>query len=343
MHTGELVFNQSWPIAAGERRAAWPGRAKRLAGRIAGHFWTIASALKAAVMPEIAPASRPFVVTIDDPQFGPVRLNGLLSEVEASDTLVLIVHGLAGDANSPYCVAAARAAAQAHFSALRLSLRGADLSGEDLYHGGLTEDLRAALAHPELAHYSRIFLLGYSFGGHLTLRAAVDQIDPRVRAVAAICPPLDLKATMISCDAPLLRPYRWNLNRAMNKVYAKTAARRRLPTPVAAIKRASTCEEWNALAIVPRFGFRNLDDYYQRASVSAVLHHLRIPSLMIACENDPIVLPETLRPALTYASSALSVRWVERGGHVYFPPDLDLGQGGNLGLEAQVMRWLGRQ
>jgi len=343
MHTGELAFNQSWPIAIGERRTARPRRTNRLIGKLGGHFWTLASALKAAMVPEVAPASRPFVVMVDDPQFGSVRLNGLLSEVEAANTLVLIVHGLAGDANSPYCVAAARAAVQAGFSTLRLSLRGADLSGEDLYHGALTEDLRAALAQPELARYSCVFLLGYSFGGHLTLRAAVDQVDPRLRAVAAICPPLDLKATLASCDAPSLRPYRWSINRTMNKVYAKTAARRRLPTPVAAVKRARTCAEWNVLAIVPRFGFQNLDDYYQRASVSTVLHRLQIPSLMIACENDPIVLPETLRPALANASSALSVRWIERGGHVYFPSDLDLGQGGKLGLEAQVMRWFGQQ
>ncbi|HKQ77946.1 MAG TPA: alpha/beta fold hydrolase [Blastocatellia bacterium] len=344
MSTGDLAVNQSWSGVIGDSRAKRPGRFRWLIGLIAGHFWTIAPAMKAALMPAPAPApeARPLKVTVDDPRLGSVRLNGLLSEAPASDTLVLIVHGMAGDANSHYCVTAARVVAEAGFSALRLSMRGADLSGEDIYHGGLTGDLTAVLASPELARYGRVFLLGYSFGGHLTLRAAVDRIDPRLRAVAAICPPLDLKATMRSCDSLSRRFYRWNINRAMNKSYARTAARRNLPTPVEALKRARTCDEWHSLAIAPRFGFRDADDYYRRVSVAADLHRLRVPALVIACENDPIVEPETLHAALADASRALIVRWVARGGHVYFPADLDLGQGGPLGLEAQVMRWLSR-
>ena len=129
----------------------------------------------------------------------------------------------------------------------------------------------------------------------------------------------------------------------MNKSYARTAARRKLPTPVAALKRARTCDEWHSLAIAPRFGFRGADDYYRRVSVATDLHRLRIPSLIVACENDPIVEPETLHSALAGASGALSVRWTKRGGHVYFPSNLDLGQGGEPGLEAQVMRWFSRQ
>jgi predicted alpha/beta-fold hydrolase len=343
MSTGELAFNQSWPGVIGDSRAERPGRFRRLIGLIAGHFWTITPAMTGALMPAPAPEARSLSVTVDDPLLGSVRLNGLLSEAPASDTLVLIVHGMAGNANSPYCVSAARAAAKAGFSALRLSLRGADLSGEDIYHGGLTGDLKAVLVSPELARYGRVFLLGYSFGGHLTLRAAVDRIDPRLRAVAAICPPLDLKATMRSCDAPSRRFYRWNINRAMNRSYARAAARRKLPTPVAALKRARTCDEWHALAIAPRFGFKDPDDYYRRVSVATDLSRLRIPSLMVACEYDPIVEPETLHAALADASGALIVRWVARGGHVYFPADLDLGQGGPLGLEAQVTSWLSQQ
>jgi hypothetical protein len=33
---------------------------------------------------------------------------------------------------------------------------------------------------------------------------------------------------------------------------------------------------------------------------------------------------------------------VERGGHIYFPSDLDLDFGSELGLEPQVLNWLSR-
>jgi predicted alpha/beta-fold hydrolase len=271
-----------------------------------------------------------------------VRISGLLADSPKSDTLALIVHGLAGSANSWYCAAAARAAWQAGYSSLRLSMRGADGSGEDIYHGGLTDDLKAALASAELSRYRRIFLLGYSFGGHIVLRAAIEEIDPRIRAAAAICPPLDLKATMESCDAPSRRLYRRCINSGLNTNYARAAARRKLPTPVEDLKRARKCGEWNAAAIVPRFGFNSLEDYYHRASVSTDIHRLRTASLIVASLNDPIVSPEILFPTLNNAPPALKVCWVRQGGHISFPAKLDLGQGGRLGLEAQVMRWLSR-
>jgi hypothetical protein len=63
----------------------------------------------------------------------------------------------------------------------------------------------------------------------------------------------------------------------------------------------------------------------------------------VAGRHDPIVPAETLTPALTGASSGLTVKWAERGGHVYFPPSLDLQQTGPLGLEHQVIGWLGKQ
>lgn len=334
-NTGQIALD-SWQQP---RRS----RGTRLRDRLAGHFWTIAPALKAALMPQPAPAAEPFQAVVDDPVVGPVQLNGWLSEVPTSETLALIVHGLAGNADSHYCLAAARAAEQAGFSSLRLSLRGADGSGEDIYHGGLIEDLKAALASPSLARYRRVFLVGYSFGGHLALRAAIEGIDPRLQAVAAICPPLDLKATMKACDAPERRLYRRSINSALNKNYARVAARRKMPTPLSVLKRAQTCDEWNALAIVPRFGFASLSDYYERTSVATDIHRLRLPALIVASENDPIVRPEDVRHALSGASPALSVHWVRRGGHVHFPSDLDLKQGGTLGLEAQVYRWLSRQ
>jgi len=121
---------------------------------------------------------------IKDPVMGHVRLTGLLSVVAGADTIVVIVHGLSGNASSRYCASAARAAEQAGFSSLRLSLRGADYSGD--------EDVWGALAAPAIARYRHVLLLGYSVGGHIVLRAAIEQLDDRVRAAAAICPPLDL-------------------------------------------------------------------------------------------------------------------------------------------------------
>ena len=83
----------------------------------------------------------------------------------------------------------AAAAEMAGLSCLRMNLRGSDRMGEDYYHGGLTVDLHAALASSEAQRYRRIYLLGYSLGGHVVLRLATEPADPRLVAVAAVCAP----------------------------------------------------------------------------------------------------------------------------------------------------------
>lgn len=316
--------------------------AKRFFDRISGHFWTVSPALLAGLRGPAAPPERAFQTVLEDPAVGPVRLTGLLSEVAGSDTVVLIVHGLAGNALSPYCAKAAYASAKAGFSSLRLSLRGADGSGEDIFHGGTVQDLRAALAAPEMACYRRVVLLGYSVGGHIALRSAIDEIDPRLRAAAAICPPLDLTAATAAFDHPARRLYRRHIFRGLNKAYAAAAARGRVRVPAAVVERARSCRERDALTVVVRFGFRSVADYYQRESVAPRLCRLRVPSLVVAAPHDPIVPAETILPATADASCALSIAWAERGGHVYFPRSLDLDEPGPLGLEHQVIRWLSK-
>lgn len=325
-------------------RPAWQSAppARRRLGTIAGHLWTVVPALLSFVQPAARPRARRFSTVVRDPVMGQVRLTGLLSEVRGSETIVLIVHGLSGNATSPYCTSAARAAEQAGFSSLRLSLRGADYSGEDILHGGLTQDVWAALAAPELARYRHVLLLGYSVGGHIVLRAAAEGRDARVRAAAAICPPLDLDRATIAFDHPARTPYRRHIFSGLNKAYAATAARGRALVPAAVVARAQSCRERDFLTVVTRFGFRSVEDYYARESVASRLPSLRLPSLVVASRHDPLVPTDTVVPALACASGALSVAWVEDGGHIYFPKTLDLGESGPLGLEPQVVRWLAK-
>jgi predicted alpha/beta-fold hydrolase len=268
-----------------------------------------------------------------------VRLRGLLHETPGADALVLVLHGLTGSAESKYCALAARAATAAGLSSLRLSLRGADRSGEDITHAGLTDDVWAALASPEIARYRAVHILGYSAGGHIALRAAAARRDPRLRAVAAVCPPLDLAEASRALDAPARRLYKRHLFAGLDAIYEATAARRRLPVPAARVRRARSLRERDELTVVPRFGFASVADYYEHESARSWLDRLEIPTLVVASRADPIIPAASLERALARAGRALTLRWAP-GGHVHFPAGLDLGFGGPTGLEGQVVRWL---
>jgi len=306
------------------------------------HAWTVAPTLIHRVLGRQAPQAEPWETTLHDPVAGVVRLTGRLRRGANGNTVLVVLHGLGGSHASFYAVRAARAAEQAGLDCLRLNLRGADRSGQDYYHAGLTADLEAALASPGLASYRRVFVLGYSLGGHMALRYATGRLDPRVHAVAAVCSPLDLEACCEAIDRPEMWVYRRYLLAGLNRIYARVAQRRPVPTPPAQARRIRTLRAWDDAVVAPRHGFASAHDYYSQTSVGPRLGQLAVPCLLVAAERDPMVPLNTLRPWLYPAPPSLEFHLAREGGHVGFPAGLDLEQDAPRGLEGQVMGWLQR-
>eukprot|EP00045_Choanoeca_perplexa_P006863 m.59753 g.59753 ORF g.59753 m.59753 type:complete len:113 (-) comp13823_c0_seq5:167-505(-) len=55
-----------------------------------------------------------------------------------------------------------------------------------------------------------------------------------------------------------------------------------------AILTASTVREFDSLAIVPQFGFKDVDDYYSQASPLQYAHRITVPTLAINAVDDPV-------------------------------------------------------
>jgi uncharacterized protein len=314
-------------------------RQLRLRAPLAAHAWTIGPNLLARFAAKLAPAALPWSTDLEDPLQGPVRLTGLL-QPGVADACLVLVHGLGGSYDRPYCVNGAWAAQRAGLPCLRFGLRGADRSGEDFYHGGLTADLEAAVGSPALAHFKRLYVLGYSLGGHVTLRYALGSPDPRVVAVAAICAPLDLDLGARSIDSKRSALYRRHVLSGLNQIYSAVARRKSVPTPLTRVLAARTIREWDGLTVVPRYGFENAEDYYASVSVGPRLRDLRLPALLVQSKHDPMVPLWTYQQHLTHASKHLEVRTLGEGGHVGFPrvrlhPHAQPGV-----LEDQLLAWL---
>lgn len=305
-----------------------------------GHFYTIAPVVRHRIKQRHISNSTEFEQRIDDPTLGPVRLTGRL-HAAPSETLFVIVHGLGGDVESHYVLDAAAAGDAAGVAVLRLHLRGADRSGEDLYHAGLSQDILSILASPILQQYKRIVLLGYSLGGHIVLRAATEKaLDSRVSAVAAICPPLDLRRGVEAIDAPERIVYRQHILRSIKEVYASVAKRRKMHLPVSEIRKIRSIRDWDENVVAPRFGFRGAEHYYADMSVCWRLSSLAVPTLLIAARHDPMVPEDTVLPALQAPPPMLDVRWIDVGGHVGFPKNVNMGDGTPGSLEPQALAWL---
>lgn len=298
---------------------------------VAGHYWTIVPTLARHLWPVRVSKSQPWEATVHDPQRGPVRLTGELREIGEAKGLVIVIPGLGGNTKSAYVRQAVRDLGRTGWSTLVVPQRGADLRGEDYYHASLSADLHAAAGSPAARRYDRVFCLGYSMGGHVTLRFAADPPPPHVRAVAAICSPIDLFAAQRFFDRPGCWLYRWHVLRALKKVYRAVHARGLAPTPLTDLLAARRIRDWDTLAIVPRFGFRDANDYYARASVAPHLDALAVPSLLLLSTRDPMIAADDVRRALPDQAPQLTVQWHATGGHVHFPR--------RFGLIERVSAW----
>ncbi len=313
-------------------------------GMLRGHLWTIAPNLRHQLRPLRAPASEPWSTIIDDPQVGPVQLTGELQHTAQRDAICVLVHGLGGSIDSQYMIRAASVLSARGVGCLRLGLRGADRQGDDFYHAGLTTDLEAAIASPQLADYQRVYVLGYSLGGHMTLRSGLAPQDSRVRAVASICAPLDLAASAMAIDHPRRRVYCNHVLAGLKEIYREVAERRPVPTPWPIVEQLKTIREWDRHVVVPRHGFASVDDYYDSQSAGPRLADIHVPAMIVACTGDPMIPPPTLHPSLSAPlPDHVHTHWVRGGGHVAYPARVKLGQPGPRGIEHQILTWMERQ
>ena len=293
-----------------------------LRATVAGHVWTVLPHLQAQLGTLVSGPSPgvegPWSTNVVDPQVGSVRLTGRLRVCEGADTVAIVLHGLGGSAESGYCRAIERAITSAGWSCLRVNLRGADRLGGDLYHAGLASDLAAIIDSDLLAGYRRVFLIGFSLGGHVALWHGLDP-DPRVAGITAICSPMDLGAGARSLDQPRSLLYRRHVLRELKRSYRQVARRSEVPTEPRVVDRVTTIRQWDAATVVPRFGFADVEDYWGTASVGSRLPALKVRALYVGAPSDPMVPASTVRPSLDAARGLVTQRWLEGAGHVGFP------------------------
>ncbi|MGO1117347.1 YheT family hydrolase [Rhodovibrionaceae bacterium A322] len=253
---------------------------------------------------------------------------GRLHRPQASDQqvarpLVLLLHGLTGDENSPYMRETAAHFLEQGWPVLRLNLRGAGPSKDlckSLYHSGRSEDFCEVLA---LLQQNRGELLqagycaiGYSLGGNLLLKALAESDLPLAPlAAASVSGPLDLKKTALRLDVWRNRPYQKNLLKNM-----RAELKGKLPDDLdRAARAAKSVYDLDDRVTAPWHGFRSADDYYRRSSAGARLKEIKHPTLIIHADDDPWV-PVALYRSLEWWQPGHPVQLVvtRSGGHVGF-------------------------
>jgi predicted alpha/beta-fold hydrolase len=256
----------------------------------------------------------------------------------------LLLHGICGDHRASYLVRTVARLNRQGVRTFRLDQRCCGASwglAARPYHAGISGDAAAALRWIDrLCPTSPTCLVGYSMGGNIALKLAGEApaaVPGNLHGVVAVNPPIDLAAAAAS------------LGRSLNRLYDRYFMHfvRRMVAPLRAwitrLRRAvsfrfRTVHEFNDVFLSPLWGFGTAQRYYAECSAEQFLPAVRVPALVIASADDPIVPIAAFRRARF--SPSTQVLLTEHGGHLGFlgrpsPADPD-----GRWMDGRVVDWV---
>lgn len=259
---------------------------------------------------------------------------------------VIIVHGLEGSSESQYMLGIAAKGMAGGMNVVRMNQRncgGTEALSPTLYHSGRSRDVAAVAQNlMDQDRISRFALAGFSMGGNLVLKLAGEWGEtgpPQFRAVATVCPSMNLAASADALHLPSNRLYEYHF---MWKLRGRLRAKARLFPQVfdtSRLRGLTSLRDFDDKITAYYCGFEGAADYYQRSAAANVVDRIAVPTLILHAANDPFIriLPETRQKIL----SNPNVTFVETedGGHCSFiaEPDGDDGRW----AERQLVDFLG--
>jgi hypothetical protein len=237
----------------------------------------------------------------------------------------VLFHGLEGSSQSHYAQAFADVAVQRGWHCAFPHFRGC--SGElnlapRAYHSGDFEEIGWILARLRQRAAAPLMVAGVSLGGNALLRWAQEagsSAAVTASAVAAICSPVDLTASghAIGSGFGRLTYTRMFLRSMKPRALAKWQQHPGLFDRDKLLA-ARDLYEFDNVFTAPLHGFRDTQDYWQRASAKPHLARIRIPALVLNALNDPFV-PASCLPTAAEAGTHVRLWQPRQGGHVGFP------------------------
>ena len=286
---------------------------------LAGNFW------RRALDEARFPTERRFYATEPGTQVL-VEENRPQGEVRGE---VLLAHGLEGSSQSGYMISMAQALVERGFVAHRVNMRscgGTEHLTPTLYHSGLTGDLLALVRELHSQGRGPLFLIGYSLGGNVVLKLAgeLGEGGPELLAgVCAVSTPIDLAACVEAIGKPSNWLYQQRFVGRLRDRYRRRHAALPERFPLDGLDRVRTIFEFDDRFTAPAFGFGNAPNYYQTQSAQRFMGRIRVPTLLLQAEDDPMIPFALFRSAKITANSHVELLVTRHGGHIgYIARDL---------------------
>ena len=262
---------------------------------------------------------------------------------------ILLLHGLEGSSLAHYMCGMSDKAWAAGWNVVRLNQRNCGNTehlSRGLYHSGLTHDpLHVIRELIERDSIKSIVVAGYSLGGNLALKLAGELGDAApgaLKAVCAVSPTIDLARCVDALERRTNFVYQWNFVRNLKaRMRRKSAAVPGLYS-LAALSNVWTVRRFDDAYTAPHHGFRDSTDYYYRASALRVMDRIRVPTLILAADDDPFVPAQSFSHPSVASNSHITVHVTPHGGHCAYVERVSNGRSGvydGYWAEREVIRF----
>ncbi|MFC0184402.1 hypothetical protein SAMN04515674_10281 [Pseudarcicella hirudinis] len=246
----------------------------------------------------------------------------LPASLNKTSKLVILTHGFLGNTSRPYILGSVKAFNKVGWDALAWNHRG--LSGESnrlerlTTHGG-SDDLEAVINHALSLHkYHEIVLVGFSKGGNISLKYAGEKnacIPKEIKSVVAVSVPADIQGSVNAMGKE-----GFYTNRFKRKLLKFLKNR---PTLVSSellndFEKFRTLDDFTEHYVAPLHGMRDAREYYDQCSARHVVNDIKVPSLILNAQNDPVLSDSCALLDVAAQSDYIFSEVPKFGGHCGF-------------------------
>jgi len=243
-----------------------------------------------------------------------------------SKKLILILAGLEGKSTSLYSRAAVRYFNEKDWDAVCMNYRGCSGEPNRLlrgYHMGATDDVKFTVDHIiDSYDYDEIILLGYSLGGNLALKYIGEESDNlpiQLKGSVSFSVPMDIKKS----NERLNKWYNWHFIKwfMLTLNYKANQKKRQFPKELKNYKglfMSGNFVYFDTHFTAPANGFKSVNEYWESSSCKPYLEHIKVPSLIIASNDDTFISNNCYPKADAVANPNLFLEITNYGGHCGF-------------------------
>ena len=231
--------------------------------------------------------------------------------------IVLMLHGITGHANSPYCKALTYFLAEKGWRACVIHARGCGPTPNRLHkshHGADTLGLTCVVQHlHNQSPTTPLMAVGFSLGGSVLLNYLATQHT--LTAAVGICIPHQLGTVAAALDHPNVRLYQKSILKGLQTWLRRKYQQQHLIRPHYPDCIQNSIQAFDEWITAPCNHFQSATEYYQTASCGQKLKHIQTPTLIIQSQDDPLIRTP-IQP--TQLSNSTQLMHTESGGHIGF-------------------------